>query len=410
MRSRPARLALSALAWIGLGAAAFLTFQIQQQIGVRRAALRAFEATSRDATDALGDAQAGQQAYVAPGQEQAEWGVKVAAYLQTASASVETLKIAAQSSGASPSLLDASAALEQIHQIDGRVRQRIAAGAPSDAAALIFSEAAADFSGAVSALDAAVTAERQTADEFEAAQQRLQIYALGGAAGVAALVLVVLGLVPTGAADAETALRDAASDTEDAMPLRVVPSSATDQLIDASAPASTALIDKPAFEALQGAVDVCAGFGRVRDSSDLAPLLERAAGALNARGLIVWLGSTAGADLRPVLAHGYSDATLARIPTVPRDADNAAATAYRTSTMQVVKSRPGGSQGAIAAPLVGPDGCIGALTAEIRDGREHADATCALAQICASQLAAVLAPAAAADASAPTHAATASGS
>ena len=60
MRSRPARLTLSALAWIALGAAAFFTFDIQQQIDTRRSALRAFESTARDATDALDDAQAGE--------------------------------------------------------------------------------------------------------------------------------------------------------------------------------------------------------------------------------------------------------------------------------------------------------------------------------------------------------------
>ena len=62
MRSRPARLTLSALAWIALGAAAFFTFDIQQQIDTRRSALRVFESTARDAADALDDAQAGQQA------------------------------------------------------------------------------------------------------------------------------------------------------------------------------------------------------------------------------------------------------------------------------------------------------------------------------------------------------------
>jgi hypothetical protein len=95
-----------------------------------------------------------------------------------------------------------------------------------------------------------------------------------------------------------------------------------------------------------------------------------------------------------VLAHGYSDGTLARIPTVARAADNAAAAAYRTATLQIVRSRPHASQGAVIAPLVGPDGCIGALTAEIRDGQEASDATRALAQIFASHLAGVLASAA----------------
>jgi hypothetical protein len=141
---------------------------------------------------------------------------------------------------------------------------------------------------------------------------------------------------------------------------------------------------------------ICTEFGRIRNADQLKALLDQAASLMNARGLIVWLGSTSGADLRPVLAHGYSDATLSHISIVPRGADNAAAAAYRTGEMQVVKSRPGGSQGAVIAPLLSTDGCIGALTAEVRDGSEQAETTRALSQIFAAQLAGVLAAAAAA--------------
>jgi len=117
---------------------------------------------------------------------------------------------------------------------------------------------------------------------------------------------------------------------------------------------------------------------------------------MGARGVIVWLGDTAGSDLRPVLAHGYSDSTLARLASVPRHADNAAATAYRTGEVQIVASRAGGSLGAIVAPLLSADGCIGALTAEIRErGDESTSGTRALAIIVASQLASALAAAAA---------------
>jgi hypothetical protein len=405
MRSRPARLTLSALAWIGIGTAAFLASHLQQQITLRRAALRAFEATSRDSSDALGDAQAGQQAYVAPGQDAREWEGKVATYLQTASAGIDTLRMTAQSAAAGPSLLDSSTALTQIRNIDGRLRQRVAGGGLSDASAVVFTEAAAAFSSAVSDIDTALGAERQAAELFESMQQRFQVYALGGAAGVAALVIAVLGFAGPGARRHET------SNTLDDAP-------AEEAALLASESAAPASIAGPAdrqsdsagqtasIEALQHAAHVCAGFGKVRDASDLKPLLEQAAGALNARGLIVWLGSPGGADLRPVLAHGYTDATLARISTIARAADNAAACAYRTATLQIVKSRPGGSQGAVVAPLVGPDGCIGALTAEIRDRQEESDTTRALAEITASQLAAVLAPAAA---SADDQAATAAG-
>ncbi len=130
---------------------------------------------------------------------------------------------------------------------------------------------------------------------------------------------------------------------------------------------------------------------------------------MNARGLIVWLGDSEGADLRPVLAFGYSDQTLARISSVARSADNAAAAAYRTSELQIVRSRPGASQGAVVAPLLVADGCIGALTAEVRDRGEDSDAVRALASIVASQLASVLSTAAAGQALPASHAESAAG-
>jgi hypothetical protein len=150
----------------------------------------------------------------------------------------------------------------------------------------------------------------------------------------------------------------------------------------------------PAAQALVAIAPICTEFGRVRDAAQVKGLLEQAASVMNARGVIVWLGSTEGADLRPVLAYGYSDSTLARIPTIARSADNAAATAYRTSEVQIVSSRPGGSQGAIVAPMLAGDGCIGALSAEIRDREERSESTRSVAVILAAQLAGVLASAA----------------
>src|ERR1051325_12248561 len=47
----------------------------------------------------------------------------------------------------------------------------------------------------------------------------------------------------------------------------------------------------------------------------------------------------------------------------------AAAAAYRTGEMQIVSSRPG-FRGAVVAPILRADGCVGALSAEIQDGGE----------------------------------------
>ncbi|MCU1385990.1 MAG: hypothetical protein JWL71_4687, partial [Acidobacteria bacterium] len=129
---------------------------------------------------------------------------------------------------------------------------------------------------------------------------------------------------------------------------------------------------------------------RVRDLDELNRVLGRAAEVMDASGLMVWMGSATGSDLRPVLAHGYAAEMIARIPPVPRSADNAAASAYRSGTLQIVLSRPGGAPGAVVAPILAADGCIGALSAEIRSGGETSDSVQALAAIFAAHLAGVL--------------------
>lgn len=392
MRSRPARLSLSALAWVALGAAAFFTFHAQQQIDERRTAFRAFASSARDASDALTDTQAGQQAYVALGQEPREWTAKVATYLQTAGTSIDALRASARSSAAGPSLLDASTAMARIGDIDKRLRQQLAAREHQAAAEAVFSEAADAIAGAASNLSTAIGAEQQAADDFEAGTRRAQVLALGGAAGLSALILALLGLVSpvvrvfaadVSAVDADTR---ASADTADPFPDLA-------HSVHREAPTDPPVAAQPA-DVLKTIADICTEFGRVGDAAQLKGLLEQAASLMNARGLIVWLGSAEGADLRPVLAYGYSDATLARIPPLARASDNVAAQAYRTGDVQIVNARPGASQGVVVAPLLGPSGCIGALTAEIRERGEESATTRALALIVAAQLSGVLATAA----------------
>lgn len=373
---------------MALGAAAYFTVHTQQQVDQRRASLRAFESAARDAADALDDAQAGQQAYVGAGQDAQEWRAKVATFLQTASSSIDTLRASALSPTAGPSLLEASTALTQLRTIDTRALDQVNVGDMDAAASTIFSAAADAVGDAVSNVETARGAEQQAAADFEARQRRAMINVAGGAAGFSALALLLLALARPKAQAAETAPADDEADTSLSGLSHLAPA--------APAPATAPQTDTDALDAL---ATICTNFGRVRQADDLKGLLEEAASLMHARGVIVWLGSASGADLRPVLAHGYSDATLAHIPVLPRSADNAAAHAYRDGAVQIVRSRPGGSQGAIVAPLLTADGCIGALTAEIRDGEETREQTRALAVILASQLAGVLAAAAEAAAS-----------
>ena len=397
MRSRTARWSLCALAWIALGVASAYTLHTQSQISERRAALRAFEVSARDGADALQDVQAGQHAYVAAGQDPREWMTKVTTYLRTAASAVETLKTTARSQAAATSLQDATTALTAVGAIDRRLRGQIGQGDLHQAAETVYSESEDTTSSAVADVESAIVSERQLADTFEAGQHRAQAITLVGVAGVVAVVVALLGLLLTDGAWATSAGDDHARSHG----VAPAPGLSVDgaQNTNGEYPFAAA----PATELLTKISGLCTEFGRAQSADQLRSLLRESADLMHARGIIVWLGDGAGSDLRPVLAHGYSEATLARLSSVARHADNAAAAAYRTSDVQIVKSREGGARGAIVAPLLSTDGCIGALTAELREhGDESSDETRAVAVVVAAQLASALAttadPATASDA------------
>ncbi len=133
---------------------------------------------------------------------------------------------------------------------------------------------------------------------------------------------------------------------------------------------------------------LCTELSRVATTDSLPALLGRSAAALDASGLILWVG--AGDRLLPVLAHGYPPDTISRLATVARADDNAAATAWRTGERVIVSSTHD-SAAAIVIPVLGIDTCLGVLAFEVPDGREHDAATHAVAAIIAAQLATIVA-------------------
>jgi hypothetical protein len=383
MRSRPARLALVAVASIAAGAAAVFLIQSEEQISDRRTRLRAFDLQAREAARVLADVRAAQQAYVAAGQGATFWMPRVASLIDEGERAVDNLRASADSATARESLLQAGATMTEFSNVDRRARDYLSSGQQLMAGDVVFTEGGEIAAQAGRLIEAARLGESLAFDESEAVRRRRQTYALGGTAAVGGFVMALLALV---APKRERLITEVSSD---ASPV------ADGELMLRGAPLRKAEESgqeaRQSLPALKAAAQLCTELGRVSDPEDLKNLLVRAAGALDASGLIIWIGSLAGADLRPVLAHGYSPHTLARMAPVPRSADNAAAAAYRTSVLQIVLSRPGISSGAVAAPLLSPEGCIGALTAEINARGETSDAVQALAEIFAAQLASVLA-------------------
>ena len=152
---------------------------------------------------------------------------------------------------------------------------------------------------------------------------------------------------------------------------------------------------------LQGAADVCTSIGQLTSAEDLSPLLRRAASVLDASGVVVWMA--AGEELFAAAAFGYAPHVMRRLGPINRAALNATAAAWRTSTLQVV-SGDQAERSALAAPMLGPDRCVGVLAVEVRVGQERDPATRAVTTLLAAQLAAALAGWPAASVAAPVNA------
>ena len=369
MRSAAFRLTIGAIAWIAVGVAALLIYRSEQRTVQLAASLRAFDQHAREATTALTEARVSQQAYVAAGQGIGFWMPKVTSNTEAAQASLAALRASASAAAQTP-LEQAAATTTEFTNIEQRVREYLKSGQALMAGDVIFTEGSEAAANAGRQVEAARQAEHQAFDVDEAAIRKLE--ALTGGAAAAVVGLVVLLLIPV----SRRAPANAAAEAH----LSIAPTGTI-----AAAPAAA-----PDGATFKAAAALATDFGRVRDLDGLTQMLGRAADVMDASGVMVWMGSTGGGDLRPVMAHGYGEDMLARIPPVPRSADNAAAAAYRSGTLQIVLSRPGKSSGAIVAPILSPDGCVGALSAEIRHGAETSEAVQALAEIAAAHLAGVL--------------------
>jgi hypothetical protein len=152
---------------------------------------------------------------------------------------------------------------------------------------------------------------------------------------------------------------------------------------------------KPAVHAptlkIGDAADVCVDIARLLDGRDLPALLTRAASAIGATGLVLWVVDEKRETLQPSLAHGYSDRMVQRLGTLAVGADNVTSVACRTLQAQVVPASAPAGSGALAVPLIGTAGCVGVLAAEV-SGDAADGSTLPLARVIAAQLAAVITP------------------
>jgi hypothetical protein len=409
MKSRGVRTVLLLVAIAALAAAGVGVWQIEQRMAAAQSAADNFERDARQAVVALGDWRAAQQAYVAEGQPSEAWMTKAAALGEAIGPKISAMRAAAKTAEAQGVLESAIEAFTSLMQSDARARDYVKSGQRLSASDVIFVEAAPAIEKAVVGIDTARGQERVAHAVAVEELRRWELIALGSAAGVALLVMLLLLPIPRGpeASEEAAAHEDAviipkggglhlSQDMGDGVVRRAqpVPDTATapvGAMPPASPAAKTPQAPAPAGPDLDAVADLCSSLARVQDTRELQALLERAAKALDATGVIVWMPDGPQGTLRPVLAHGYASLALSRMGIIHPAADNATATAYRTKSVVVVPAEALAS-GAVVAPLISSEGCSGAMAIELREGVDATPQIRAIATIVAAQMATMFTP------------------
>jgi len=428
MKSRSARLALLVFFVLALGVTAYLFRKGEIARRGETAAADVFNAQARSTSRSILELRAAQQAYVATGQGENFWAARVTSTLATVKEGLSTLRASAISPDAQAAIDAAAGSIQDFAQMDTRARTYVRGNQNILASDMIFSNGNELTDAAVGALEKAAAAEqvaRAASNETLASRQSFALVAAAAAAGLVVLLLLPAGepemlapafmdprkpapaapvarRVPAPAAQEG---RSAAQKAGQAAPPAGVPPANAGAATVASggAPPAPTMVTPPSpvpsFDFTSMAA-LCTDLSRVDDTMALPPILERAAALLDATGIILWIADPDGRELNPVLAQGYPQHLINRLGTIPRNAENATAAAFRTATLQTVYG-DSGSNGAIAAPLVTCGGCVGVMAAEVRGDTEKLDANLAAATILAAQLAALVGPPAgrAADAS-----------
>jgi CHASE3 domain sensor protein len=427
MHSRAARLMLFCLFVAAVSVAGFLFWQGAAQMQTESTRARALDAAAHDAARTLLDVRAGQFAYIAAGQGPDFWTAQVAHALDTARGSIKALRTDVVSPQAVAALDATESAIEDSRRVDKRAVERVRNGERLLASDIIFADGLELNEAALTSLEQARSIELQARESAVDTLRRRQLFAL--TAGAAASVLTVLLLVPAGprapsllseraapgAAEPPAQPRFLEDDGWNS-PRRIAP---PPERVDAtppvpvivSGPTETTLVDEAATESHErgpgrgdqnvssvltttdfpGLASLCVDLARISDTRALPNLLDRAATLLDAQGIILWIADPDGRELNPIFARGYPAQLVNRLGTIPKEAENATAAAFRTSLLQTVDADEI-SPGAIAAPLVTSTGCVGVMAAEVRHEGERQQMTLAAATIVAAQLATLVGP------------------
>lgn len=382
MGRRGARLAVAVLFAAAAGVAAWQYLRADRVIEADRAALAAFEREARALTLSVADLRSAQQSYVALGQGIDYWTARVSTLSRPLRSGLLELKSRSASPEAAGRIDVAVAALDDFARMDGRVREYARSGDQLLASDLIFAEGFEMTEALAGEIDAALRTERDARGGALASSRARQHAIAGATLGVGLLFMLILASARAPRrAEEEDSWRTAPRTEHPAAAAPTAPPEPIALAIGEQRPA-------PPVD-LSLAADLCRDLARVNNTQQVPGLLARAARIFDATGIVLWIADPDGRELIPTTTHGYSAAAVARLMSIPRDADNATAAAYREGIVHTVKGDTL-TNGAIVAPLVAADGCVGVMAAEVRSEREQQEAVRAIAAIVAAQLATLI--------------------
>jgi len=316
---------------------------------------------------ALDDVAGAQHAYIAPAPEQDP--SHVLELISGLRADAEALRAQLRSPDSGRTIQELAAAAATLQDVETRAQEYVRQGQGFLAADLILSDGRTSHNEISAGIRNIRLGEY---DAYAAARTDALDRAWGITGAVAALWVAGLLLL----------LRVPAATGRDE-PLPVAPS-----LPEPASPDASLDAPPPDGPDLLAAADICTAIGRLTSADELPQILQRAAAVLDASGLVVWMA--AGEELFAAAAYGYPPHVIRKLGPINRAAINATAAAWRSGTLQAVS---GGhdTRGALAAPMLGPDRCIGVLAAEVNIGRDNDMSRRAVAMMFAAQLAAALA-------------------
>ena len=359
-RSVTVTILIALLTFVALPAS--VLWSLQQQTFATIDAERRVESQVGVITNTLSSISTAQQGYVAPGQLDEPLFEETAVLLSHLAEQMDALEPMLRSAEAIAHLEPLRQAVADLQAADARTRENLVRGQELMAADVIYSDGRNVVDAITSRLREAQGAERAATSASQTQASRW--------------LWVLFGVMTLASAGAIAVL--VRQSRRVAQPV----AQATAPLMAAPPPMAALSIDHAALAAL------CTDISRVADVQALERALERAARLLEASSVMLWM--SAGNQLFPALAHGFPSDVLPRLKPIARDAENAAAAAWRDGRVVRQAAGAGDAGAAIVAPLFSPDAAIGVLAVELRAGRVPDSGREAAVAVIAAQLSTVV--------------------